>query len=46
MSLLSEDDNLRLRIAHILLLDAALQLEYYRTGSINNLNIVLRSASA
>lgn len=40
MSLLSEDDNLRLRIVDILLLDASLQLQYHRAGSINDFNVV------
>ena len=40
MSLLSEDDNLRLWIVDILLLDASLQLQYHRAGGINNFNVV------
>ncbi len=40
MSLLTEDDDLCLRIVDILLLDAALQLEYHRTGGINDFDVV------
>ena len=40
MSLLAEDDDLRLGIVNILLFDAALKLEHHRTGGIDNLDVV------
>ena len=38
MSLLTEDDDLRLGIVDILLFDAALKLEHHRAGGIDNLD--------
>ena len=40
MTVLTEDNDLRLRIVDILLLDAALQLEHHRTGSIDDFNVI------
>ncbi len=41
----SENNDLRIRIVDILLLDAALQLEHHRTGSIDD-SMLFRSARA
>ena len=41
MTVLAKDNYLCVRITYILLLDTLLQLEYHRTGGINNLYVVL-----
>ena len=40
MSILAENDNLRMRIIIILLLDAPLQLQHHWTGGVDDLNVM------